>query len=62
MFINNNHFNILIKKEYLDIFNIPEEIKNLEFNEFSKLISKKSEQNKFFIGEIKMNKLKEIIT
>ena len=59
MFINNNHFNILIKKEYLDIFNIPEEIKNLEFNEFSKLISKKGEQNKSFIGEIKMNKLKK---
>ena len=54
-----NHFNLLINKQYEDIFNIPEEIKNLVFDDFSKLISKKIKEKRSFIKDIKISKIKQ---
>ena len=38
LFINNNHFNLLIKQEYADIFKVSDNIQKLEFTEFAKFL------------------------
>ena len=50
---------MLIKKEYEDIFHIPEKLKKLDFKEFSKIITKKNEINTNLISTIKIKNIKK---
>ncbi len=55
LFDNNNHFNILIKKEYKDKFQVLENIKQLDFNEFTILITKSNKNKADLIKILKIN-------
>lgn len=55
LFINNNHFNLLIKNEYVDIFHISDNIKKLKFK---KIITKANEDKSNLINTLKLNKIK----
>ena len=58
LFINNNHFNLLIKQEYADIFKVSDNIQKLEFTEFAKLITIKKIDNKDLIKNINIKNIR----
>ena len=60
LFVNNNHFNLLIKKEYLDIFQVSDNIKKLDFKEFTKIITKANKNKTNLIKTLKLEKIQKV--